>query len=68
MTLGIEKLAMDLCVFYQPSAGSGKSFFPIKLCFCKRGIQPNITFILGVTGRGIVDLDEQIYKDDVLLF
>ena len=40
----------------------------IKLCFRHRGIQPKIAVILQVTGRGIEDLDQQSYKDDVLVF
>ena len=40
----------------------------IKLCFCQRGIQPNITLIFWGTGRGIVDFDKQAYKDDAILF
>ena len=54
--------------FSQPGAGSGKRVCSIKLCFCQRVIQPNITVIFGGTGRGIVDFYKQAYEYDVLLF
>ena len=45
--------------FSQAGAGSEKRFCSIKICLFQRGIQPNITFIVWVTGRGIVDSDKQ---------
>ena len=43
--------------FPQPGASSGgkKS---IKLCFCQRGIQPNIEIIFWLTGRSIAYFDK----------
>ena len=67
MTIEIQKVDMDLCVF--PSQVLVlKTVFSIKLCFCKRGIQPNIVVIFRGIGMGIVDFDKQDYEDDVLLF
>ena len=54
--------------FSQPGAGSEKKCLFVKLCFCQRGIQPNITVIFWGTVRGIVDLDKQACEDYVLLF
>ena len=54
--------------FSQPGAGSEKNVCSIKLCFCKRGIKPNITVLFWGTGRGIVFFDKQAYGNDVLLF
>ena len=53
--------------FSHPGAGSEKCLFH-KLCSFQRGIQPNITFIFGGTGRSIVYFGKQAYKDDMLLF
>ena len=39
--------------------GSGFDFFPIKLFFYQRGLQPNTEVIFWGTGRGIVDFYKQ---------
>ena len=54
--------------FSQPGASSEKNVCSVKFCFCKRGIQPNITIIFWVTGRGVLYFYKQAYEDDVLLF
>ena len=54
--------------FSHPGAGSEKRFCSIKLYFCQRKIQPNITVTLWGTGKGIIDFDKQAHEDYVLLF
>ena len=54
--------------FYHPGAGSDTIFCSVKLCLYQHGIQPNITVIIWVTGKGIVDFDKEAYRYDVLLF
>ena len=68
MTQGIQKLAMDLCVFPSQMLVLKNVFFSIKLCFRQLGIQPNISVIFWVIGRIIADFDRQAYKDGVVLF
>ena len=44
--------------FSHPGAGSGEKKCNIKLCFCHRGIQPNIAVIFWGTGRSIANFDK----------
>ena len=66
ITLGIQKLALGLCVF--PSQVLVLKKESIKLCFRQHGIQPKIAVIFQGTWRGIAYFEKQSYKDDVLLF
>ena len=52
----------------QPGYGSEKSVCSIKICFFKRGTQPNITVVFEGTERGIVYFDKQAYKNDVIFY
>ena len=44
--------------FYRQGAGSGGKKCNIKLCFCQRGIQPNIAVIFQGTGEIIEKNDK----------
>ena len=64
---GIQKVGMDMCVF--PSQVLVLIFFlTIGLCYHQRGIQPNISFIFKVKGKGITDFEKKPYEYDVILF
>ena len=67
MTLGIQKLAMYLCVLTIQVLVLKKNC-SVKIFFCQIGIQPNITVIFWGTGRSITDFEKQAYEDGVLSF
>ena len=47
---------------------SEKHFCSVKIFYHQRGIKPNIAFIFGGTGKGVIDLGGKSYEHDALLF